>query len=49
MVGLVDYTQEQTRLIFEEKKRALEQGDEADEQRIGNGKDIMSALSKLFA
>lgn len=31
--------------IFEEKKRALEEGDEAVTQQIGKGKDIMSILS----
>jgi hypothetical protein len=31
--------------IFEEKKKALEEGDEAVTQQIGNGNDIMSILS----
>ena len=31
--------------IFEEKKKALEEGDEAVTQQIGKGKDIMSILS----
>lgn len=31
--------------IFEAKKKALEEGDEAVTQQIGQGKDIMSVLS----
>ena len=31
--------------IFEEKKRALREGDEAVANQIGGGKDIMSILS----
>ena len=31
--------------IFEKKKKALEEGDEAVSQQIGRGKDIMSILS----
>ena len=31
--------------IFEKKKKALEEGDEAVTQQIGKGKDIMSILS----
>ena len=33
--------------IFELKKKALEAGDEATVQQIGEGKDIMSILSML--
>ena len=32
------------REIFEQKKRALELGDEAVKQQVGEGKDIMSIL-----
>lgn len=46
MAGFVDYMHEQSVLIFEEKKKAMEQGDEADEQRTGTGKDIMNTLRK---
>ena len=31
--------------IFEAKKKALEEGDEAVTQQIGQGKDFMSILS----
>jgi hypothetical protein len=31
--------------IFEEKKKALEEGDEAVARQIGEGNDIMSILS----
>ena len=31
--------------IFEAKKKALEEGDEAVAQQIGQGKDFMSILS----
>lgn len=44
MVGLVDTTHEQSRIVFEEKKRALMEGDEAVQRQIGNGKDILSVL-----
>lgn len=31
--------------IYEQKKRALEEGDESVTKQIGEGKDIMSILS----
>jgi hypothetical protein len=34
--------------IFEKKKKALEEGDEAVTQQIGKGKDIMSILSAYY-
>ena len=34
--------------IFEKKKKALEEGDEAVTQQIGKGKDIMSILSTYY-
>jgi hypothetical protein len=37
---------EQSRQIYYEKKTAFEKGDKAVEQQIGEGKDIMSILSK---
>ena len=36
------------REIFEQKKRALELGDEAVKQQVGEGKDIMSVLCAYF-
>ena len=34
--------------IFEEKKKALEEGDEAVTRQIGRGNDIMSILSAYY-
>jgi len=42
-----DYMWALSKEIYEGKKKALEQGDEAVERQIGRGKDIMSILSKL--
>lgn len=41
---VVDEMDRNARAIFESKKRALEQGDEAVLQQVGEGKDIMSRL-----
>ena len=35
--------------IISSKKRALEDGDEAAERQIGQGKDILSILSRVFS
>ncbi|KAH9929175.1 cytochrome P450 [Fomitopsis serialis] len=39
-----DEIQNHSRIIFEEKKRAMREGDEAVTHQIGEGKDIMSKL-----
>lgn len=43
-VKLVDNTQAHAVRIFEEKKKALQEGDAAVEKQVGSGKDIMSIL-----
>ncbi|KAI5118021.1 hypothetical protein M0805_003458 [Coniferiporia weirii] len=42
----VDVMDNQSKDIFNKKKRALEQGDEAVQRQVGKGKDIMSILLK---
>lgn len=42
---IVDVLHKTTVEIFEAKKKALEEGDEAVAQQIGQGKDFMSILS----
>ena len=42
---IVDVLHNTTVEIFEAKKKALEEGDEAVTQQIGQGKDFMSILS----
>ncbi|KAI0760472.1 cytochrome P450 [Fomes fomentarius] len=42
--AIVDTMHRRSVEIFEEKKRALEKGDEAVTQQVGEGKDIMSIL-----
>ncbi|KAI0760478.1 cytochrome P450 [Fomes fomentarius] len=44
MKEIVDTMHRRSVEIFEEKKRALEKGDEAVTQQVGEGKDIMSIL-----
>jgi len=44
-----DVLDEQSRRIFEEKKLAMKQGDEAVLRQIGEGKDILSRLSTIFS
>ncbi|RPD54899.1 cytochrome P450 [Lentinus tigrinus ALCF2SS1-7] len=44
MKDIVDTIWRQSEEIYESKKRALEQGDEAVAQQIGEGKDLMSIL-----
>ncbi|EPT02232.1 hypothetical protein FOMPIDRAFT_1022893 [Fomitopsis schrenkii] len=41
---IADEIDEQSRHIFEEKKRAMREGDEAVMHQIGEGKDVMSKL-----
>jgi hypothetical protein len=43
---MVNYMHELSVEIYQEKKRALEEGDEAVERQIGKGKDILSILCK---
>lgn len=44
---IVDIMHNTSTEIFETKKRALEEGNEAVSKQIGRGKDILSILSKL--
>ncbi len=44
--SIVDTIYRRSVEIYEEKKRALEEGDEKVTRQIGEGKDIMSILSK---
>ncbi|KAK7038700.1 hypothetical protein VNI00_010584 [Paramarasmius palmivorus] len=46
---LADYMWELSTQIYQEKKRALDQGDEAVVEQVGRGKDILSVLSKRVA
>ncbi|TFY58649.1 hypothetical protein EVG20_g8067 [Dentipellis fragilis] len=46
LVGIVDVMDETTREVFEYKKAALAEGDDALLQQIGEGQDIMSVLLK---
>ncbi|KZT70323.1 cytochrome P450 [Daedalea quercina L-15889] len=41
-----DFVAKKSQEIFDSKKRALEQGDEAVAEQIGRGKDVMSILMK---
>jgi hypothetical protein len=43
---VVEKMDQQSRQIYYEKRTALEKGDEAVAQQVGEGKDIMSILSK---
>ena len=43
---MVMYRHEFSVKVYEEKKRALEEGDEAVTRQLGQGKDILSILSK---
>ena len=45
MRDIVDVLNTTAAGIFEEKKKALEEGDEAVAHQIGEGNDIMSILS----
>lgn len=44
MMQISDALSERSHRIVNEKKRALQQGDEALKQQVGEGKDIMSVL-----
>ena len=46
MIRLTDTMNARTRQIFQGKKEALAKGDEAVQNQIGKGKDILSILSK---
>ena len=43
-----DLVAQKLRQLFEVKKRAIEQGDEAIAQQIGGGKDLMSIFGKAY-
>lgn len=43
---MVNYMHELSVEIYEEKKRAFEEGDEAVVRQIGKGKDLLSIMSK---
>ncbi|KAG5338249.1 hypothetical protein C0989_007887, partial [Termitomyces sp. Mn162] len=45
---IIDIWDRTTTEIFEEKKKALKEGDEALAKQIGQAKDIMSILSRLL-
>ena len=47
MKVLVDVVHDRSVEIYHAKKQALEQGDGAAAQQIGEGKDLMSILSEL--
>ena len=47
MKTIVDTIHQRSVDIYQQKKRALEQGDEKVTRQIGEGKDIMSILSEL--
>ena len=44
---IVDTMDRTSNMIFAEKKRALEEGEEAVVRQVGKGKDIMSILREL--
>ena len=48
MTRTVDTLDLESRKIYEEKKSALEKGDEAISQLVSHGKDILSVLRKLL-
>ncbi|KAF5353161.1 hypothetical protein D9758_008710 [Tetrapyrgos nigripes] len=47
MRDMSDYSWEMSKQIYEHKKKALAEGDEAVAKQIGKGKDIMSILMRL--
>lgn len=47
MRDMIDTWDRTTKQIFEEKKRALMEGDEALANQVGKAKDLLSILSKL--
>lgn len=49
MKAVVDVMHRRSIDIYKEKKRALEQGDEAVTRQIGAGKDIMSILRVYYS
>ncbi|KAG5647023.1 hypothetical protein H0H81_007973 [Sphagnurus paluster] len=46
LIRIVDILDKTSNKILDGKKQALEKGDEAVEQQVGQGKDIISILSK---
>ena len=47
MRDVIDTLARKTREVYYEKKRALEEGDNAVVHQVGEGKDILSVLSQL--
>ncbi|KAF5343005.1 hypothetical protein D9758_013694 [Tetrapyrgos nigripes] len=47
MRDMSDYSWEMSKQIYDHKKKALAEGDEAVAKQIGKGKDIMSILMRL--
>ena len=48
LIECVDILQRESEKIVQEKKEALEKGDEGVQRLVSNGKDIMSVLCKLL-
>ena len=48
MVKLLDLINAEAFKIYEDRKKALQEGDEAVSKQVGNGKDIMSVLCKCL-
>ena len=48
MLDISDTMAQRSQAIIDEKKAALEKGDQEVVQRVGEGKDIMSILRKTF-
>lgn len=48
IVSVVDVMDEHSRKVFHGKRAALETGDEKVSQQIGEGRDILSILSRLL-
>ena len=47
LTNIVDVMHRRSMEIYREKKRALEEGDEAVAQQVGEGRDIMSVLREF--
>lgn len=48
MVKLLDSVHTEAVNIFEDRKKALQEGDDSMSKQVGNGKDIMSVLCEYF-
>ena len=48
MLDIVNTMESQSKNVFYSKRRAFEMGDEAVKHQIGEGRDIMSILSKYY-